>query len=354
MMETKHQEPRSSGDILRNLQPKKSGKAYQKDWNDFMQFAGTSTPGEDHLIRFFDMLRNHKKLESSTIWVVYSHINFAWQMNYGAKLQDFPRVTALCKSYNAGYRRKVSKTMTIMDVCCFLRKPLETSFWIVRKAMVSLAWCGGLRCDEIWRMKLKNLERKNNGYLVTLERSKQTGEVSTSIFMVPSQLNDLGIQFSSYIDHYLDVVQKKIGILGKEDSLFVGTHGGRGFVRQPMGIGMIRELGKVVANEISLEEPQLYTGHCWRRSSATQAAGQGATSSDLKRTYGWKQEQTAMKYLDNNANQAAKMAELITQNTSTSSNVRNSNGATVIKPGVKSGVSINITVQAGATININN
>ena len=52
-------------------------------------------------------------------------------------------------------------------------------------------------------------------------------------------------------------------------------------------------------------------GHCWRRSSAIEAVGAGAMSSDLKRGYGWKQDAKAMKYLNKGTDQAVKMTGLI-------------------------------------------
>ena len=58
---------------------------------------------------------------------------------------------------------------------------------------------------------------------------------------------------------------------------------------------MLGSIGKEVAKELGLEHPDTYTGHCFRRSSATEAANKGATSVDLKRHFGWVGEQTALK-----------------------------------------------------------
>jgi hypothetical protein len=47
------------------------------------------------------------------------------------------------------------------------------------------------------------------------------------------------------------------------------------------------------------------------RSSATEAANQGASTVDLKRHFGWAQESTAMKYVDDTSARARKMARML-------------------------------------------
>jgi len=53
--------------------------------------------------------------------------------------------------------------------------------------------------------------------------------------------------------------------------------------------------------------PELFTGHCWRRTAATIFADAGATSAELKRKFHWQNEVTALEYVD--ASKVTKMKD---------------------------------------------
>ena len=55
--------PKSSNDILKGLQPKKSGKAYDRDWQYFMAFANDDQPGKDHLVLVPRQLTSREHLD---------------------------------------------------------------------------------------------------------------------------------------------------------------------------------------------------------------------------------------------------------------------------------------------------
>ena len=121
-----------------------------------------------------------------------------------------------------------------------------------------------------------------------------------------------------------------------------------------MGIHTIRSIGTVVAKNLGKENESQYTGHCWRRSSATQAANNGANTTDLMRLYGWKQPQTAMKYLDATDDQAFKMANLVTGATCTKEKPATATSEEIAIGKGKENVVYNITVASGATLSIRN
>ena len=67
---------------------------------------------------------------------------------------------------------------------------------------------------------------------------------------------------------------------------------------QPMGRNMIGSVPKFIARYLELENPELYTGHCFRRSSATALADSGASMTTLKRQFRWKSDTVAEGYID--------------------------------------------------------
>lgn len=67
---------------------------------------------------------------------------------------------------------------------------------------------------------------------------------------------------------------------------------------QNVGINKIGEVGKVIATFLNIEHPELYTGHCFRRSSATLLVDNRADILTLKRHGGWKSTTVAESYVE--------------------------------------------------------
>jgi integrase len=74
--------------------------------------------------------------------------------------------------------------------------------------------------------------------------------------------------------------------------LFLNFRNGK-ITKQPIGHNTFSSMPKKIAMFLNLEDPQLYTGHCFRRTSAPALALQGGGVLDLKRHGGWKSSNIA-------------------------------------------------------------
>ena len=102
-------EKRNVDEILSGSLPEKSKELYIKKWEEFVTFKGDrEKPTETDFLQYFDYLRTNSKLKASSLWNTYSMLNAMLQREFGEKLQIYPRVTQLLKSYNANYTRKVA------------------------------------------------------------------------------------------------------------------------------------------------------------------------------------------------------------------------------------------------------
>lgn len=79
--------------------------------------------------------------------------------------------------------------------------------------------------------------------------------------------------------------------------------------RQPVGINKIGGIPKQVAQYLGLKDPTLYTGHCYRRSSATILVDAGGDITTLKRHGGWKSTAIAESYIDDSISGKMKIAD---------------------------------------------
>jgi hypothetical protein len=59
-----------------------------------------------------------------------------------------------------------------------------------------------------------------------------------------------------------------------------------------------RRLPRIVANYLKLPNPEMYIGHCFRRTSAILIADTGADLVTLKRLGGWRSSSVAESYIE--------------------------------------------------------
>lgn len=66
---------------------------------------------------------------------------------------------------------------------------------------------------------------------------------------------------------------------------------------QPVGVHKIAAVPSVVAKYLNLENPSSYTGHCFRRTSASLLANSGASMENIMRHGGWSSSSVAEGYI---------------------------------------------------------
>ena len=81
----------------------------------------------------------------------------------GEKLQNYPRVTQLLKSYNADYVRKVASVFEKEHIDAYLSLE-DNSPFLVRKLAVTMALCGGLRTAELRELNFESVVKKGDVY----------------------------------------------------------------------------------------------------------------------------------------------------------------------------------------------
>ena len=190
--------------------------------------------------------------------------------------------------------RTAASVFSKAEVIEGLRVEDFSSEWVLRKASIALSFCGGLRGAELRSLNLGDLTEGPDGYWVRYTPAKQAGEVKDNSFLVPWNKNDKSKCFATRLQRYLQDLKKALPDLQPEDALFKRVMP-KGYGSTAMGKNYLSNTGKILATHLGLANPGSYTGHCWRRSSATAAANRGATNADLQRQYNWKNEKTAMR-----------------------------------------------------------
>ena len=82
-----------------------------------------------------------------------------------------PNHTA-AKSYNKSYERKTAAVFSMGEIERFLQFQTNEPYWLVRKAIVTLAICGGLRCAELRELDVDSVKWKDYQNAVTFDDSQ--------------------------------------------------------------------------------------------------------------------------------------------------------------------------------------
>lgn len=84
--------------------------------------------------------------------------------------------------------------------------------------------------------------------------------------------------------------------------------------RQVIGKNKISAIPSQIAEYLKLQDPKLYTGHCYRRTSASLLAESGADMTQIKRHGGWRSDTVAEGYVENSVHNKEKISCCIGNN----------------------------------------
>lgn len=160
------------------------------------------------------------------------------------------------------------------------------------RAMALLAFFGCLRGCELVALQIKDFDEVTEGVLVNIVRIKTTARETR--FIVPLSLPSCTVSPAKVILDYLAVVKPWLDARSLTRIWPRPTKSG--FAAQFRGKNHVTVLAKAIATFLGLD-PTGYTGHSFRRSSATAAADGGISLLNLKRFGGWKSDAVASSYI---------------------------------------------------------
>ena len=301
---------RTAAMILKDAKSLKTQSKYDQAWDNFCRFndnADVRELTEEIFIQYFDYLIREKKFVYSTLWSIFSMLNSESQVRSGPKLNDYARLILLIKSQEKGYSPKQGSILSSEEIDQFLENAPFTGFYTLQKAALVIGMFGGLRCNEMANLVTTDISKSgDNGYWVEYSVSKQKQDNVRNKFYIPEK-------HASHITGYLDCIGKHEGRFfctfvasekgNFESGTFKTTH--------PMGKNTLAKIPSQIALFLNLPNHSTYTGHSFRRSSATLYANAGASSLNLKQHLNWKSDAVVMRYINQSTSQKVTMSNLI-------------------------------------------
>ena len=269
-------------------------------------------PTEEDYVRYFYYLRHVKNYVVTTLWSMYSRLNNGHQRRFGTRLQQWPRITNMLKGYASGYVRTTASIFSREEMEQAIQIPDDSLKWVLWKSIVCVAFCGGLRGIELRSITFGNVTIDNQGVWVDYAQAKRKGEEKQNGFLIPFNRDEPHLCWATRVVSYRDKLLASVPDIQPQDAFFRRALKTGFSKNEVIGRTTFGKVGKEIAAELNLSNPGGYTGHCFRRSAATEAANNGATTTDLKTGMGWENDKTALQYIERTKNQKRRMSTLLT------------------------------------------
>ncbi|XP_050517936.1 uncharacterized protein LOC126892445 [Diabrotica virgifera virgifera] len=225
----------------------------------------------------------------------------------------------LLKVRNVGYRPKKASIFTREQFEKFLMEAPDEEFLVHKVAMI-LGISGACRREELYNITMNDIQQTDGLMIVKVPNTKTNIQRTFTVVNKPDDKIP-----------YLEILQKYIKLRPlqvKSNHLFVRYAKGK-CCAQVIGKGTIGGWPSQIAKFLNLPNPENYTGHLFRSTSATLLANKGVDVLGLKRHGGWRSSTVAESYVEDSLQNKIDFAEKILCNTSNITNVCDSAGVSV-------------------------
>lgn len=261
------------------------------------------------MFKFIDLTETYKP---SSLWSFFSMLKLTVQQHNNINI-DYPRLNSFLKKYKTGFVQKKSLIFDPEDVRRFLDEAPDSMYLHVKvrsffffqimsnyslfvKVILIFGIFGATRGDELTKVCVEHLVKQGDIYVVKIPDTKTKQPRS---FVLEGEN-------ATYVNNYLKLRPMDIST----NRFFISYKNGK-CAKQVIGKNTIQSAPKTIAKFLNLDNPSGYTGHSFRRSSATILADAGADLLMLKRHGGWKSSTVAEGYVAESVGNKRKIGQLI-------------------------------------------
>ncbi|KAF2879540.1 hypothetical protein ILUMI_26624 [Ignelater luminosus] len=250
-----------------NHLPERSKRLYQIAYNQFMAWRlekQINSFSERVLLAYFADLSN--KYKSSTLWTYYSMLRSTLTIHHNIKIEQYEKLRLFLKRKGETYRPKKAKTLKPEEINKFITEAPDVKYLATKVALI-MGIMGACRTHELHAMQVQDLQDLNTAFFVT----------------VPNTKTKVARRFT-ITDSFYIICKKYFNLRPPcmhSSSFFLNYQNGKCTI-QRIGINKFGAMAKEVATYLKLPNPELFTGHCFRRSSVTLSVDGGGDITDLK------------------------------------------------------------------------
>lgn len=254
------------------LLPDKSKKLYERAYAKFMEWRldkKIASFSEDVLIVYFEELSCSMK--PSCLWVRYSMLKSTLYLNNNIDISSYSRLVTLLKRKCEGYTGKKSRILSSDEIKRFIHEAPDHQH-LLNKVVLIFGIMGGCRRKELHDLKVDHVKDVDSLLLVNITNT-----------------NTKTFRSFTITGKYYNICKKYMDLrpVVCDNFFFLNYKNGK-CTSQNIGINKIGGMAKQVAAYLKLPNTHLYTGHCFRRTSATLLVDAGGDILTLKRRGGLK------------------------------------------------------------------
>lgn len=269
------------------LIPSKSKDRYEKEfssWEVWMKEKKVTVINETVLLAYFS--EKSKTYQCSSLWAKYSMIKKMLLIKKNVDISKYCKLVSFLKSKSIGHESKKANVLSKENVIKFMTEAPDDTYLLTKVALIFGIY-GALRREEQANISVNDIEDRGSVLVVTIPKTKTNKK---RVFTIVD--DDLISALAIY---------KKYAALRPEtvphNRFFLQYRKGACTV-QPVGKNTFGGIPKTIATYLQLPEPGRYTGHSFRRTSATLLADSGADITSIKRHGGWRSTSVAEGYLE--------------------------------------------------------
>lgn len=286
-----------------SLIPQRSSQKYEKQYAEFRKWCDINKVKlfkEEVFLAFLS--EQSIKYKPPTLWSKYSVLKTMCKIKLNLDIGKYFKLTAFLKRQNLGYKSKKSKVFTQEEITKFMEEAPNEIYLMIKVATI-FGLAGACRREELTKITLDDIQDKQNLILVKIPDSKNH---TARNFVITSEVNN---------GTYLQLYHKYLNIrphITTHRRLFVYYKNGK-CTCQCVGINTFGKMPSEIAAFLGLPNPELYTGHSFRRSSATILADNGEQITNIKRLGGWKSTAVAEGYIEESLKNKKEISNKILQ-----------------------------------------
>jgi integrase len=273
--------------IILAHQASSTKKAYEKYVKDYNEHRGELPNSEAVILSF--LTKESATKAPTTLWTIYSLVKKYLLLECSFDLGHAERVNEFLKTLMRQHKKKKAAAFSREDIFKFLRAAPSEGEDLVCKLVLLAGFYGGLRGCELVALTWQDLTFSKEGILLRIAFSK-TDRAGVGVVKLMPKIEEDAICPVYYFTMYKNMVGVTTG------RLFCYYRHGK-FTKAPLGKNQISAIPRTIATFLGLENPNSYTGHALRVSSATVLADEGANSLALKRHGRWASDSIAEGYL---------------------------------------------------------
>lgn len=286
----------------------KSAAVYAKWWDRYSKYANgrnVEVTEVTTLLNWLCSMKQSNEYAPTTIISAASCVNSKMKIIYQINFMEHMLVKDMIKKLQKISSPKQSAVFSMEQIESFVLNAPETLDYKIKKLIAMVAIQGALRISELCNLQVSDLTFPNDGSLsirINYSKTDQSGKGHS--FIITPNCN-VRLCLVKRMKDYLELFETRTG------RLFRSATKSNKLCKLPIGVNTMGVIPREIAKFHNLPNIQEYSGHSFRRTSATVLSEKGIGLLELKQHGRWKSSTVAERYVENTVAKMRKTSDMI-------------------------------------------